>query len=249
MQCDSRVRGRDRGRGREKRVCVRLKNAYRKRNSNNFCVRVHVPVRVCRRRCPCVCVCVGFCFSSFSVFSFLDIFHLFIIYFICDVASPIGWSCLRPSSLRCCAFHLLEWRCFLPNFREVMPSLLHLLGGAVFSHHPSGGAASLLSTLWVVLPSSLPPFGGASRLLGSLFLFLSFLGAAAYLPPPSGCCCFLPLPFLGGEGLPLTTIGVGLRSPSRLVGGAVFPTFPLVVPPSPPPWWCCLLLSLLGAAA
>ena len=196
----------------------------------------------------------------FLFFSFLDIFHLFIIYLIFDVASPIGWSCLRPSSLRCC-FPPLGWRCFLPNFREVVPSLLHLLGGAVFSLHPSGGAASLLSTLWVVLPSSLPPFGGASRLMSSLVLFLSFCGWCCLVPSSSWvplltsllllCCCFLPLPFLGGAAFLSPPLGGAAFSlppcgwccfPNLLSGGA---SFSFVVLPFSSPFWVVLLDLLL----
>ena len=123
---------------------------------------VSVSVSVCRRRCRCVSVSVSVYFSVLFHFSICSIF--FIIYLKFYVASLVGWSCFRPSSLKCC-FPPLGWRCFLLHFGEVM--------------------SSLLSPFWVVLPSSLLSMvlQSPSRLVG---------GAAFPPPPPFGGCCFVP---------------------------------------------------------
>ena len=134
---------------------------------------------------------------------------------------PFGW---------CCVFHFILRVLMLPS-------------------SPLCGWCCLRPSLLLVVPPAL--------WVPSLCSFL-FVGGAAWFPPPSGCCCLPPSSFcaVAFSLFPFWVVRpssphhwVVLLSLSRLVGGAVFPTFFLVVPPSPPPSWCCLLLSLLGGAA
>ena len=133
-------------------------------------------------------------FSVVFHFSICSIF--FIIHLKFYVASLVGWSCFRPSSLKCC-FPPMGWRCFLLHFGEVM--------------------SPLLSPFWVVLPSSLLSMvlQSPSRLVG---------GAAALSLPPCGWCCF-PSSSFRWCCLSLSLLCVVLPSPSPLGAASLPPPF------------------------
>ena len=67
--------------------------------------------------------------------------------------------------------------------------------------------------------------GGAAFPSSSFWLVLSLsLLVGAWRPPAFVCCCFHPLPFLGGAAFFLLFLLGGAALPLALVGGAAVPS-------------------------